>query len=69
MKHDEERGWKMVWAGIGGLAMSCLLMYLSLTPGALGLSGPLYNVVLIGLSVMELVEVYVLVRKFFGKKK
>ncbi len=69
MKHDEERGWKMVWAGIGAIAMSCLLMYISYTPGALGLSGPLYYVVLIGLSVMEVVLVYFLVRKFFGKKK
>jgi len=69
MKHDEKWGWKLVWAGIGLMVVSCLLMYVSYTPEILGLSKPLYYVILISLIVIEVALVYVVVRKFFGKKK
>ncbi len=69
MKHDEKWGWELVRASIGLGAVSCLLMYVSFTPEMLGLSEILYDVILIILSVIELALVYIVVRKFFGKKK
>ncbi len=68
MKRDEKRGWEMVRWGIGLGAVSCLLMYLSYTAAILELSGPLYYLVLISSMVIEVAMVYILVRKFFGKK-
>ncbi len=69
MKHDEKWGWELVWAGIGLMVVSGLLMYVFYTPEMLGLNKILYNVILIALSVVEAALVYILVRKFFGKKK
>ncbi len=69
MKHDEKWGWSLVRWGIGLGAVSCLLMYVSYTPEILGLSRPLYYVILISLIVIEVALVYIVVRKFFGKKK
>jgi len=69
MKHDENWGWKLAQAGIGLGVVSCLLIYIVFTPEILGSSKILYNVILISLSVMEVALVYIVVRKFFGKKK
>jgi len=69
MKHDEKWGWKLIRAGIGLMAVSCLLMYVSYMPEILGLSKPLYYVILISLIVIEVALVYIVVWKFFGKKK
>ncbi len=69
MKHDEKWGWKLVRAGIGLMAVSCLLMYVSFTPEMLGSNKILYYVILISLIVIEVALGYILVRKFFGKKK
>ncbi len=69
MKHDEKWGWKLVRTGIGLMAVSCLLMYVSFTPEMLGSNKILYYVILINLIVIEVALGYILVRKFFGKKK
>lgn len=69
MKHDEKWGWDLARAGIGLGAVSCLLMYVSFTPGMLGMNKILYSAILISLSVIEVALVYILVRKFFGRKK
>jgi len=44
-------------------------MYVAFARDALGVSEILYDVILICLSVIEVAFVYILVRKFFGKKK
>jgi len=69
MKHDEKWGWSLVRASLGLGAVSFLLMYVSFTPEMLGSHKILYYVILISLCVIELALVYLLVRKFFGKKK
>ncbi len=69
MKHDEKWGWALVRSAIGLGVVSCLLMYVSYTPEILGLSKPLYYVILISIIVIEVALVYILVRKFFGRKK
>ncbi len=69
MKHDEKWGWPLVRWAIGLIAVSGLLMFISYRPEILGLSKPLYYVVLISIIVIEVALVYLLVRKFFGKKK
>ena len=69
MKHDEKWGWEPVWAGIGLMVVSGLLMYVSFTPEMLGSNKILYYVILISLIVIEVALVYILVRKFFGRKK
>ena len=72
MKHDEKKGWEMVWAAIGLIVVSCLLMYVIFALEAMDMSGILYNVILIGLAIVEVAEValvYMLARKYFGKNK
>ncbi len=69
MKQDEKKDWKMVWEALGLLPVSCLLMYISLSRDALGLNEILYCVILVCLSIIDLALVYLLVRKYFGKKK
>ncbi len=69
MKHDEKWGWSLVRWAIGLGALSCLLMYVSFTPDALGMSEILHNVILICLSIIDVALIYIMVRKFFGKKK
>ncbi len=44
-------------------------MYVSFTPETLGLSKPLYYLILISLIVIEAALIYIVVRKFSGKKK
>ncbi len=69
MKHDEKWGWKLVRAGIGLMAAGWLLGYLSLSLETFGLDGVLYYVVAAVLCVIYVAAIYVVVRKFFGKKK
>lgn len=69
MKREEKRGWKPVWAAIGLIAVSCLLMYAAFSRETLGLSGPLYYGLLAALSVAEVALVYLVARKFLGKRK
>ena len=68
MKHDEKWGLHLIWASIGLMAVSCLLMYISFTPDMKGFGKIIYYVILISLMVIEAAQVYILVRKFFGKK-
>lgn len=68
MKHDEKWGWSLVRWAIGLGAVSCLLMYISFTPEMLGSNKFLYYVIYISLIVIEVALVYILIRKFFGKK-
>ncbi len=69
MKHDEKWGWKLVRAGIGLMVASWLLGYLSLSPETFGLDGVLYYVVAAILCVIYVAAIYIVIRKFFGKKK
>ncbi len=69
MKKEEKRGWQIAWAGVGLIAANCLLGYLLQSPGAFGLEGPLYTIVLVILCAIDLAMVYFVIRKFFGKKK
>ncbi len=66
MKHDENWGWSLVRWAIGLGAVSCLLMYVSFTPEMLGSNKILYYIIYISL---DLALIYIMVRKFFGKKK
>jgi len=68
MKHDENWGWSLVRWAIGLLIVSCLTLYVSFTPEMLG-SKILYYVIMLSLIVIEVALVYIVVRKFFGKKK
>ncbi len=68
MKHDEKWDWSLVRWAIGLGAVSCLLMYVSFTPEMLGSNKILCYVIYISLIVIEAALVYILVRKFFGKK-
>ncbi len=54
---------------IGLGAVNCLLMYVSFTSEMLGSNKILYYVIYISLMVIDLVLIYIMVRKFFGKKK
>jgi len=67
MKQDEKWSWQLVWASIGLMAANCLLVLFA--PGTFGLDGILYYGVMLILCVIDLVMVYLLVRKFFGNKK
>ncbi len=67
MKHDEKWGWKMAWSGVGLVIASWLLGYLSLE--TFGSDGVLYYVVIAILCVIYVAAIYIVVRKFFGKKK
>ncbi len=67
MKKEEKRGWQMAWAGVGLIAANCLLGFLS--QGAFGLDGILYYAVVAILCLIDVVAVYIVIRKFFGKKK
>ncbi len=69
MKHDEKWGWEMAWSGVGLMVVSLLLGYLSLSPEAFGLDGVLYYVVVAILCVADVAAIYIVIRKFFGKKK
>jgi len=69
MKHDEKWGLELIWAGVGLLVLTILLGYLVQSPGASGLEGISYYAVVIALCVIEVAAVYLVVRKFFGKKK
>ncbi len=69
MKHDEKWGWKLAWSGVGLMVASGLLGYLSLSPGTFGLDGVLYYVVVVILYVIYIAAIYIVIRKFFGKKK
>ncbi len=69
MKNDEKSGWKLARAGIGLMAAGWLLGYLSLSLENFGLDGVLYYVVVVVLCVIYVAAIYVVVRKFFGKKK
>ncbi len=69
MKKEKKRGWQMAWAGAGLLAANCLMGYLLRSPEALGLEGVLYNAVLVIFCVVDVAAVYLLMRKFFRKKK
>ncbi len=69
MKRDEKWGWKLAWAGIGLIIVSCLLMFVAFSQEMLGLNKPLYYTIFVALVVMDLALVYSLVRKFFEKKK
>ncbi len=69
MKHDEKWGWSLVRWAIGLGAVNCLLMYVSFTPEMLGSNKILYYVIYISLMVIDVALVYIMVRKFFGKKK
>lgn len=69
MKNDETWSWNMVWSGIGLIVAGCLLGYLSLSPETFGLGGVLYYVVVAVLCVSYVAAIYLVIRKFFGKKK
>ncbi len=69
MKHDEKWGWKLARAGIGLMAAGWLLGYLSLSLETFGLDGVLYYVVIAVLCVIYVAAIYIVIRKFFGKKK
>ncbi len=69
MKNDEKSGWKLAWAGIGLMAAGWLLGYLSLSLETFGLAGVLYYVVVAVLCVIYVAAIYIVIRKFFGKKK
>ncbi len=69
MKHDEKKSWKMVWEAIGLIVVSCLMMYVSFALEGLGINRMLYNVILVCIAIVEVALVYMLVRKYFGKKK
>ncbi len=67
MKHDEKWGWKLAWSGVGLMGAGWLLGYLSLE--TFGLDGVLYYVVVAILCVIYVAAIYIVIRKFFGKKK
>ncbi len=69
MKHDEQWGWKLAWSGVGLIVASCLLGYLLQSPGTFGLDGVLYDVVVAILCLVYIAAIYIVIRKFFGKKK
>lgn len=69
MKKEEKRGWQTVWAATALIAVSCLLGFLLQLPGAFGLKGIPYYIVLVILCVIVLAAVYLVVRSFLGKKK
>ncbi len=68
MKHDEQWGWKMAWSGVGLIAAGCLLGYLLRSPGVFGLDGIFYYVVAAVLCLIYVAAIYIVIRKFFGKK-
>ncbi len=69
MKKSEKRSLELIRASIGLIAVSGLLMYVSFTPDMLGFSKTVYYVILISLFVIAVALVYIVVRKFFGKRK
>ncbi len=69
MKREQRRGWQMVWASVGLLVLNCLLGYLVQSPEALGLNSILFYGLVIILCVIDLAAVYILARRFFGKKE
>ncbi len=69
MKHDEKWGWKLAWSGIGLMVAGWLLGYLSRSLETFGLDGVLYYVVAAVLCVIYVAAIYIVIRKFFGKKK
>ncbi len=69
MKHDEKWGWKLAWSGIGLMVAGWLLGYLSRLLGTFGLDGVLYYVVVAILYMIYVAAIYIVIRKFFGKKK
>jgi len=69
MKHDEKWGQELIWASLGSLGLTCLLLCVSFSPDMFGGNKVIWYVVEISLIVIEISQVYMLVRKFFGKKK
>jgi len=68
MKHDEKWGQNLIWASVGLLVLNCLLLHISLSPDMFGDNKVIWYVVEIGLTVLDLSLIYLLFRKFFGKK-
>lgn len=69
MKHDEKWGQKLTWAGIGLILAGILLGCMLKSPGVFGLDGVLYNIITAILCVIYVIAIYMVFRKFFGKKK
>jgi len=69
MKHDEKWGQDLIWASVGLLGVNCLLLRVSFSPDMYDYNKVIWYVVEISLIVIEVSLVYLVVRKFFGKKK
>lgn len=69
MNSEEKNGWKMVWIGVGLMVASCLLIWVTLSAESFGLHGVPYCVVIGILCAAYVVAMYIVVRRFFSKKK
>lgn len=69
MNNGEKNGWKMAWAGVGLIAASCLLTWFILSAESFGLHGVPFYVVTGILCAAYVVAIYLVVRRFFEKKK
>lgn len=69
MNDQENHGWNMVWAGVGLTVAGFLLTWFLSSAELFGLRGIPYCVVAGALCVAYVAAIYIVVRKFFGKKK
>jgi len=66
MDNKNTDGWKLAWAGVGLIALNCLLAVL---PPMVEDCKPLYYGIILALVVIDVAAVYMLCRKFFSRKK